>query len=133
MTIQERPGGRVVEYPTSDGKTMAESDLHRDIAYLRDWGAEGSFRGAEGLCRWEQLPLLRRGKPSRVCLPRCLRWLRLWDPNLRQWILSREELAEEYKAERQRAETEAFARANAEAELARLRAELASLRSSQSS
>jgi Uma2 family endonuclease len=33
MTIQERPRSKVVEYPISDGKPMAESDIHRDLMF----------------------------------------------------------------------------------------------------
>ena len=45
MTIQERPRGKVVEYPTSDGKPMAETDLHRDLAVYVIQALQRHFQG----------------------------------------------------------------------------------------
>ena len=67
MTIQERPRGKVVEYPTSDGKPMAESDIHRDIAYYVIDALKRHFAGRQVYVAGNNFLYYEEGNP-RACV-----------------------------------------------------------------
>ena len=237
MTIQERPRGQVVEYPTSDGKPMAESDIHLQVAIYVIQALQDHFEGQTVYVAGNNFLYYEEGNP-RACVspdayvvfgvtmalrdcykaweeggklpdvvfeftsrstrgddlgrkrqryeqrlgvqeyflfdPRAEylqpplqgfrleqggyvplepvegrlhserlgldlvqegRWLRLWNPQTHQWLLTRREIREQAETARlraneeaQRAAAAAAACAEAEAENARLRAELEALR-----
>ena len=113
VTIDRRPVGEV-EYPTSDGKPMAETDKHRALMMYLIYALTVYFRGRPDVyVSGNNLVFYQEGER-----------LRLYDPLTREWLPSPEELAESLEEEARRVEEQRERAEAAEAELARLRAEL---------
>jgi len=69
MTIQERPRSKVVVYPTSDGKPMAETDLHRDLAYYVIYALMQYFQDQKVYVSGNNLLYYEEGNPKACVSP----------------------------------------------------------------
>ncbi len=74
MTVQlksPRPGKDAVIYPESDGKPMAESDLHREIMIYIIHLLQRWFRGQQVYVSGNLLLYYEEGNPRKVVAPDC--------------------------------------------------------------